>query len=924
MVSTDSAPSNRREQALPDTNDTGYQNYLQRMLMSPFNLASRIAHYSVASASHMVGMARDDPSGNVVHQPSVVNVVPSSSSAASSVTAPSAVAATQPVPPAATGPAAVSVSTNAIPHQPAQLNTVTIATDDVGPEQYFDIPDGMTAEQSRSSRIARSETVVEPTDRVINAPTVAPVEQPPKTPPKTPPASTSSGGTDTPPMNMNHVTIVSRWIAKNDAPRLARFIAKTPDLCPVAREIATTFLGSKAPCNDAACNCDGGFMMKGGDTNSFCQPVAVHTVDECNIAPELTGTFSSDESDGKGGGGDGSVPSGVSKDDSGVTKKGGVSSADSPKVGTQTYGSFPVPILSEAKALKAAMDGSAYNSVSAFKGIGVSIPRDERLKPGERGYQDERKEMTRGPKASHCLGVCDYASTSLMSSSGDTSSSADVVKRMCDEHKKIEHIILHIKKYDLGSLLKLFKPLPGITRDCSVDVTPDRLFDVSSKPQDVWSHWGLFRVEDIRLIQRFWNTSCYVSGVDKDTSQILQEYLMNCLTPALQKKVEEDLKKFFEPSEIGGVSVAWTILRTAFALSPTSADGLRRLLEEFGEKGLMSVEGQSPVEAQLKLKLLVNQLLYLQQLRTTDVGVILDGLRQCSCTEFKELYQDNYISNLRSEISVATLDQPLALGAAGDQQHIAETIFKHLESAVDLFISLKNQSKWTHSSTGKDLSAYQVRSTPNLDGGGGHGTGCKCFNCGENHLLKDCKKARHEPTIKKNRDAFMKEKKNRSNKSTGGGGGGGGGGGFPSRDANGNLTNTGGGGGARANHLGNNSWQINAETGLVEFRCAKCHPTTGSYRWGNHPTVYHDDAVNNPSFKYWDKAPKCPIGKQARAAYQRHGNTSSPAGGEGGGTSTSDKELQAQRAAYFDIIKEHGSQSAKGGAALVALQKLDF
>ena len=549
------------------------------------------------------------------------------------------------------------VATTAIPQSPAQLNTV-IVTDDKAPEQYspFDIPDGMTAdEQSRSERCDARTTRSERRDATT-------IEKPPVC---VPTASSSAAADVAVNADMKQLQLVTSLLESKNVDALAAVVS-SKCLDPIATRYAQAGLAE--------------LQQLGHVSTPGFVPSDISSV-----------SSGSTSSVGKGGGG------GVAPDHTPIEKKSDV----------VQVGSFPCQTHTEAAALKAVSKRSSEPITHSR--LGVSVPRDKRLKPGERGYIEQKESMTRGLKVSQQIGICDYAVPGPA-----TVSDLSLHDKLLSDHllkyfAKFELLDRQLLTYDLDYLLGVCPLLPGIQRRCSVDVPPVKLFDVSSQPLQLTDNWGMFDVHTIRIYQRYVKTSPYMSGVDKQTSELLMEYLMNCVTPALHKKVSENIAEFFTEDEVGGISVYWTILRTAFTLVPSSMDSLRSELEEFGEKGLMSVPGQSPVEARLKLRVIIYPLVFVQGLRATDVGIILNGLKFCSCAEFNALFNEVYISNLRSEISVTALDQPLVIGSAMDQQTIAKTILGHLDTAVELFLSLKRQSKWTHSATGKDLSAYQFR-----------------------------------------------------------------------------------------------------------------------------------------------------------------------------------------------------------------------
>jgi hypothetical protein len=367
------------------------------------------------------------------------------------------------------------------------------------------------------------------------------------------------------------------------------------------------------------------------------------------------------------------------------------------------------------------------------------------------------------------------------------------------------------------------------------------------------------------------------------------------MTATLREAVVEDMDKHFTSDEQGGITVLYCMLKTAYSLQSRNVEVLRAELEKFGTDGLMKIPGHSVVVAELRLRLLVNQLVVLNGLDTKHIRLVLEGLMRCPVESFKTLFTEERMEYLRSEMS---FDVTTAVThSTADQKGIARTILKHLSSAKLMFIRLSKQGEWAESTAGAPF-AYSASS---VSDGGSRPFTISCHNCGENHHVKDCPEPKVESTIRANIKKYNEERKKARSDAVGGSSGRAGDSSdtIPSRDRAGN---------ARPH------FRMNASTGLIELKCLKCQRTKGSPRWTNHTSADHDKAVKDPNFCYWKAHPKCPVGAVARQCAAKVEKASPPAA-----PAAASKDATNHKA-LWDKVNTHGVNSVEGKAALNALR----
>ena len=309
----------------------------------------------------------------------------------------------------------------------------------------------------------------------------------------------------------------------------------------------------------------------------------------------------------------------------------------------------------------------------------------------------------------------------------------------------------------------------------------------------------------------------------------------------------------------------------------------------------MNIPGQSVAVAELRIQLLVNQLMVVNGLDTKHIKWVLDGLTKCSCEDFKTLYNVEKLSHVKGEITF-DIDTTMTYSST-DQAGIAKAILAHLSSAKALYLSLCAKNQWTDAG-GAPFSYNKLETTVDPPRSGNGTFTIECFNCGGAHHLTECPKDRHEPTIKANRKKFHEAKDARAAQRAAPNGGntppt------IPRRDSAGNTAP---------------SFRLNAK-GLVDFKCTTCRKKKGANGWTNHPTSLHKVAIKDPNFCYWKKRPKCNAGQLARQCAARVASESDST------PSSSPLDADAQQA-LWNKVNSLGADTPEGKAALNALRLL--
>ncbi len=540
----------------------------------------------------------------------------------------------------------------------------------------------------------------------------------------------------------------------------------------------------------------------------------------------------------------------------------------------------------------AAAQAAAQPSAQSRSKFHVVIRKEDRIPPGEKEHAEQVLLLTKGPKLQDRLGVADYAVFGA-GASGDHKVETEVMTQLESDDEKRNAMLIHLERYDMNQT-KVNIPLGHIHRLSSTHVPPAEYFNTTDAPIDLMSRWAELTIDDARHIQRYVNTSPFITADEKESSRLMSLYLMNCMTVALHDAVVENMDKHFTFDEQGGITVLYCMLKTAYSLQSRNVDVLRAELEKFGTEGLMNIPGHSVVVAELRIRLLVNQLVVLNGLDTKHIRLVLEGLMNCPVESFKTLFTEERMKYLRSEMAF-DVDTAVTLSTA-DQRGIARTILNHMTSAKVMFLRLSKHGEWSESAAGTPFS-YSATS---VAAGGTRPFEIECHNCGLNHHLKDCKTPHNQSKIQASIKKFNEEKKKRRDAAGGSSDRDGGSADtIPSRDKSGTAP----------------QFRMNASTGLIELKCLKCKRLKGAKQWTNHASADHAKAIKDPNFCYWKAHPKCPVGAYARqCAAKVEKDSDKPAA-----SAAASKDAKNQKA-LWDKLNTHGANSVEGKAALNALR----
>eukprot|EP00985_Skeletonema_marinoi_P021964 scaffold13735_cov190-Skeletonema_marinoi.AAC.1 len=468
-------------------------------------------------------------------------------------------------------------------------------------------------------------------------------------------------------------------------------------------------------------------------------------------------------------------------------------------------------------------------------GMRVKIRKDLRAQPGDEKHMEQWEKITRcgdyALKESEKFGGWDYeAQSESRSKTSKTTHAADTLKAFKENNARLRKLEEHIAAYDLTQPIQIFTPRPGITNDklSSEELfhsNLEDLFDISEagKLSNLLTYWAILTPPVVALTQRVYNSHAAVFQQDKDSNKLLYQAVWNSLTTDFQKSVKRVFDREFKPNERGGITFLYTVLNRVFKGTAATVDALHNEFEKFKTRGPTFLPNGENIGSLVEYltTVVINPIALMGNFdrRLGDpIEAIYTGLSKSSCDLFATHFQTALTTHMSDKInSGSALAFASSDNADTESQHaIADKILDILEIAHRYYDFLIYKDLYK-TSDGKKISF-------NSASGGGNNydeafvkAGCTCFNCGGPHRVGSCPKEKNEAVIAKNREAYIRLKKDQKGGSKSGGG-------IPERNSSGD---TGG------DEKPSKSWRFKQNTKEVQFKCATCN------KWGNHTTHFH-------------------------------------------------------------------------------------
>jgi len=484
------------------------------------------------------------------------------------------------------------------------------------------------------------------------------------------------------------------------------------------------------------------------------------------------------------------------------------------------------------------LSGSGEAFFSDFD-LHVVLEKSRRKTQGDLGYHEQVEAMTKGLKSK--LGISQWGVT-RDEDKGNISASASAADTIHQTSEKVKELQKACTAWDYAAVFHtpIFKSdkLLGMSDSQLKSVHPDDVIDWDQDTQNIFTEVRGISYAQIKYWQRFLNLNHHVLPVDRDSNKYLFQYVANSLTPDLLKEVEKRFRQNFAVPERGGASFLWTTLITVYSCSRADGDALVQEMDEWKAHGPTKTKNQNLIKVHNRFKRIIPQLEWARRLDPSMISDAYKGLSKCSCPTFVSMFETERREYLKNEVL-----RGYALGVDPTvkltQKQIATKLLDIFKSAEELYCMLCSNGEWT-GAQGKEL-------TYNLSEGGRSDFEATCWNCGGKHPLSRCPEKRNERTIAANRKAFWENRKKSVGEKKE----------IPTRDSSGTAKKE--GPGANVTVQSTNCDRL-TDSGKFEYKCMKCRSGKRAFKWGGHPTDYHDKwLANKDGFCMATAAPTHPV-----------------------------------------------------------------
>lgn len=380
--------------------------------------------------------------------------------------------------------------------------------------------------------------------------------------------------------------------------------------------------------------------------------------------------------------------------------------------------------------LKVKLSGTATES------IGVLVPKTGRGLVGSRDYLRYMAEATTpiDPK----LGVSSHMVSSRDGEveEGDETKHHFIQELFVSNMQKIAAVKQRCIEFDMLDVLQI----------------PEVIDPLASHPHDKYSeyhardlllHFDSIPFAEVKDYQFSLNSYKSPTSPDRISSNWIYSFLHKSCTNALLEQVEMHYNNI-PKSQQGGITFAYVVLKVLFWSSRDTTASLKKYISLFKDKGLRRYKGENVVIAQKELDVVCARLDELGELSKEIPLDILEGYTLCSVPAFADVFKW-MLQMQRAEVISA--DNAFS-GSDSSVGTLTEVKIINMK-AVDTYHALCTANDW-HVSRGRTALASQPK------------TGPICWNCGDNHAVKDCPKPRDEAKIEAARKKWRAEKYNRN------------------------------------------------------------------------------------------------------------------------------------------------------------------
>ena len=215
----------------------------------------------------------------------------------------------------------------------------------------------------------------------------------------------------------------------------------------------------------------------------------------------------------------------------------------------------------------------------------------------------------------------------------------------------------------------------------------------------------------------------------------VEDLMLNSSESELKQRVDEKFKKL-ESFEQGEITYLKFVLDEMFCMTNDVMAALQTFLKNFSEEGLSKTVGGNVMEILAQVKAVSEILDEVNQLPLEAPTYILQRITKCSVAEFTRPFELLLNKERVKQMSTSVM---LANTTTATLKRVKQILIL----ANNSYHSLNTSNSWNVPSG--HHAAREFKHPP------------KCFNCGEPHLLPNCKKNRDEGKIARNRKAQMEK-----------------------------------------------------------------------------------------------------------------------------------------------------------------------
>ena len=232
-------------------------------------------------------------------------------------------------------------------------------------------------------------------------------------------------------------------------------------------------------------------------------------------------------------------------------------------------------------------------------------------------------------------------------------------------------------------------------------------------------------------------------GVHRQNQEWLLRLIRNNVSSSIAALIEPVFDKL-KPKHQNGSVYLKLVLDLVFMIDDNVIKALQDYIRRFGKNGLMAFEGENVNMAAIEIVSIARRLDQLNKLPTDAPKDVLKGLMKVTHNiDFKKTFE--MIHSFENQTCIA-------IAGAGPKGTPLENILRYFKQAQTFYTSAVLRSKWLGKKPSKQHSQHNATAPMVV----------KCWNCGGDHRLGDCKEQLNQATIDKNKKTFYENKKKNS------------------------------------------------------------------------------------------------------------------------------------------------------------------